>query len=111
MDNPSLTTHSVREFMVFVKFRRELTRKYNIQQAGVDVLVQLTSEWMINRKAMTVFNLTGGNGDKITTMCYVVRRLLDRGLIDVVGHGKFGSNAYAPSGKLLMEFSDMGLVA
>lgn len=83
--------------------RNEFMVKYKIKAAGFDVLLDVIYNWVVNHKSSTVWGLNNGRVGQVTAMHYKVRRLINKGLIEISGKGNRNCNVYVPTVKAMNE--------
>lgn len=93
----------VAQLVLTLKLRRTFAVKYKLHEQAFDVLMDITTRWLMENKASTVWSLVDFSFDGVTAMKHKVMRLKAKGLIEVAGLGKSRCMVYIPTKVALLE--------
>jgi hypothetical protein len=104
-DNPTTITHNIILIEQNMIHRKALMSKYNLLYGSYDLLVMITSSWLLRNEAISVYGLSGVRQHTIASTYITITGLLNKGLIEIAGYGKHRCNLYVPSRLALAEFT------
>lgn len=96
-DNPPSLITTITFYMGMVKLRKRFTALTGLQNGTFEMLVIIAHRWVTEHKGSTVYYVAGGKTEVITTVSFGVRRLYDKGLLEVIGIGNANARLYAPT--------------
>lgn len=104
-DNHLTLIQGVKSFINGITARKMLRDEYDILNSGFEVLMIISYNWLTENKGSTVYMISDGNKDINTSTCYIVKGLLDKGMIEVLGKGNRGKNMYIPTQRVLNDLT------
>jgi len=92
-DNPSTKQISLLSLQKIVNN----VKGFNFGGNLLEIMLHITNRWVYEHQTSTLYNISAGNTGMIAKNYNKVQKLLNGGYIEIVGHGRYGSNAYGPT--------------
>lgn len=107
-DNALRTKQLINGLYNYSVIRYEFSIRHRMQARGCDLLLMIMNRWIYNNEASSVYSLAYGVKEStVTGTATTVARLLERGLIEVMGHGHRNCRLYIPTSSAVMEFESI----